>query len=83
MRTLVLCFIALAMSRLSFSQDARTKQVLDRYEHLRPDAGQLTMYGLDWSSSLSDALRRATAEGRPVALIIIHAKYGNILSGHC
>jgi len=83
MRTLVFCFIALLVSRWSFSQDARTQHVLDRYERLRPDAGELAMYRLDWSGSLSAARRRAAAEGRPVALVIIHAKYGNILSGHC
>ena len=41
------------------------------------------MYRLDWAASLEDARRRATRERRPVLLVIIHAQYGDLASGHC
>jgi hypothetical protein len=41
------------------------------------------MYRLDWADSIETALERSRAEGRPVMLIVIHARYGDITTGHC
>jgi hypothetical protein len=41
------------------------------------------MYRLDWAASLDVALKRAARENRPVCLVIIFAKYGDMASGHC
>ena len=59
------------------------QHILARYQALRPAEKDLGMYRLDWADSLDVALKRAAKEKRPVCLIIIHAKYGNIASGHC
>ena len=57
--------------------------ILQRYQQKRPDARQLAMYRLDWADSIETALDRSRVEGRPVMLIVIHARYGDITSGHC
>jgi hypothetical protein len=59
------------------------ERILERYEELRPTEAELAMYRLDWADSLSDALKRSKKEKRPVLLVIIHARYGDITSGHC
>lgn len=69
--------------RTGFAQDAAARQVLDRVRRLQPDEDSLAMYRLDWESSLAEAGERARREQRPVCLIIIHARYGDIASGHC
>ena len=66
-----------------WSEGTGTRGILERYRSIRPEAKDLAMYRLDWATSLDDALKRAAKESRPVYLIIIHAKYGDITSGHC
>jgi hypothetical protein len=82
-RKLVCCLAALLASSIASAQDEQTDRVLAKYDKIRPSERELAMYRLDWADSLSDAQKRATREGRPIVLIIIHAKYGDILSGHC
>jgi len=57
--------------------------VLDRYKAFRPGKDDLAMYQIDWASSLQEAQKRAFREKRPVFLVIIHAQYGDLSSGHC
>ena len=64
-------------------QDPDAERILARYQSIRPTAKDLVMYQLDWTESLDVALKRAAKEQRPVCLIVIHAKYGDITSGHC
>lgn len=79
---LAIAAIVTATSVLS-AQDAEAKRILARYEAMRPSAAELGMYRLDWAASLDDALERAAREGRPIFLVVIHAKYGDITGGHC
>ena len=65
------------------AQDSAVKSVLDRYENFRPGADELAMYQIDWAPSLAEAQKRARREKRPVFLVIIHAQYGDLTSGHC
>lgn len=65
------------------AQNAQAKDIFSRYGDLRPSELELAMYQLDWAESLEVALERAAKESRPVLLIIIHAQYGDIFSGHC
>jgi len=67
----------------SLAQDEDANRVLARCSAIRPDADELAMYRLDWAESVDEALQRAEREGRPIFLVIIHAKYGDICSGHC
>ena len=80
--TLSLCLLILATSWLPADPPDAGK-ILDRYQEKRPDARQLVMYRLDWADSIETALDRSRVEGRPVMLIVIHARYGDITSGHC
>ena len=83
MRKLVFCVAALIASSVASAQDVRTDRVLAKYDKIRPNESELAMYRLDWADSLADAQKRAAHEGRPIVLVIIHAKYGDIRSGHC
>ena len=65
------------------AEQPEADRILDRYKQKRPVARQLAMYRLDWADSIETALERSRAEGRPVMLIVIHARYGDITSGHC
>ena len=65
------------------AQDSAVKSVLERYADFRPAAKDLAMYQIDWAPSLAEAQKRALREKRPVFLVIIHAQYGDLASGHC
>jgi hypothetical protein len=41
------------------------------------------MYRLDWVGTLEQALVLSKADRRPILLVIIHARYGDIVRGHC
>ena len=83
MRHFTIFFFSLFLSGFVTAEDAGVKRILARYQAIRPAAKDLGMYRLDWADSLEVALKRAAKENRPVCLIIIHAKYGDIASGHC
>ena len=78
----ILIWLLLA-TPLALAQDNAVKSVLDRYADFRPAAKDLVMYQLDWAPSLAEAQKRALREKRPVFLVIIHAQYGDLTSGHC
>ena len=65
------------------AEDLVPERVLTWFHLLRPAPNDLLVYQLDWAPSLETAQKRAEAEGRPICLLVIHAKYGNIASGHC
>jgi len=75
--------IILLAATLAPAQDNKVQSVLDRYADFRPAAKDLVMYQIDWAPSLEEAQKRARREKRPVFLVIIHAQYGDLTSGHC
>ena len=75
--------LVLLAATIAPAQDSAVKSVLDRYENFRPGADDLAMYRIDWAPSLEEAQKRARREKRPVFLVIIHAQYGDLASGHC
>ena len=83
MKRFAFYFFSLLLVGFVIAEDAGVKRILARYQAIRPAAKDLGMYRLDWANSLDEALTRAAKENRPVCLIIIHAKYGDIASGHC
>jgi hypothetical protein len=83
MRTIVFCLAILLTVGVSSAQDQQVQRVLTKFERFRPSERKLAMYRLDWAESLDDALQRAKRERRPVVLVVIHAQYGDIHSGHC
>ena len=83
MKRFALYFFSLHLVGFVTAEDVDVERILARYQAIRPAAKDLGMYRLDWADSLDIALKRAAKENRPVCLIIIHAKYGDIASGHC
>ena len=78
--------IALALAAVTTATRAQTdeaRQVLDRYRELKPTDDELAMYRLDWVNSLEAAKRRAAEEDRPILVVAIHARYGDLFTGHC
>ncbi len=82
-RTLLLLVVMMATASIASAQDHEARSILDRYDAFRPSARDLAMYRLDWAASLEEARERAAREKRPVLLVIIHAQYGDLFSGHC
>ena len=80
-----LAFLALTMLAMTVTraQTSEVESALKRYAELRPEEKDLAMYRIDWAASLEEAQSRALKENRPVFLVIIHAKYGDLSSGHC
>ena len=83
MKNIALIFFSVFLAGFVKGEDVDAKRILARYQAIRPTAKDLGMYRLDWADSLDEALKRAAKENRPVCLIVIHAKYGDIASGHC
>jgi len=83
MRKLILGLAVMFTSSIAMARDAEVDRVLATYLKLRPSETELAMYSLDWTDSLTEALQRGVRENRPIAVVIIHAKYGDIRSGHC
>ncbi|HBO52717.1 MAG: hypothetical protein OSB83_13730 [Planctomycetota bacterium] len=75
--------VLLLVTTFAPAQDSTVKAVLDRYAGFRPATKDLAMYRIDWAPSLEEAQKRARREKRPVFLVIIHAQYGDLASGHC
>lgn len=76
-------FAASLLALPAFAQSPAAKETLERFRQLRPGDDDLAMYRLDWAPSLEAAQKRAAKEKRPVLLVVIHAKYGDMISGHC
>ncbi len=73
----------LLLSIVASAEDPAVKKALARYGELRPSDDDLVMYRLDWESDYDAALRRAAKEKKPVFVVVIYAKYGELYSGHC
>ena len=82
-RTLLLLVSLVAAAATASAQDHEAQSILERYDAFRPGARDLAIYRLDWAASLEEARARAAREKRPVLLVIIHAQYGDLFSGHC
>ena len=83
MRLIISSLALFFLTGFAFAENPAAQRILAGYEALSPTDKDLAMYRLDWAASLDVALKRAAKENRPVCLVIIHAKYGDIASGHC
>ena len=59
------------------------RDVIEKFQAIRPDEKDLAVYGLDWAPTLKEAKARATKEHRPIFLIVVTNSFGNIFTGHC
>ena len=73
----------LLLSLAASAEDQAAKRAMARYRELRPSDDDLVMYRLDWEPDYDAALRRAAKEKRPLFVVVIYAKYGELYSGHC
>jgi len=83
MRSLICALLTLLTATAGLADEPSVRRLLAKYHAIRPDDDQLAMYRLDWETSLTTAQERALLENRPVCLVVIHARYGDITSGHC
>ena len=83
MRSLACVLVAVLTATAGLADDAAVRRLLVKYQVMRPDDDALAMYRLDWEMSLPAAQQRALLENRPICLVVIHARYGDITSGHC
>ncbi len=83
MRFALAC-LSLTLSALPVAaQSAAAQHALVVFYATRPTDDDLGMYRLDWEPTLAKALARGKAEQKPICLVIIHAKYGDLYTGHC
>ncbi len=83
-RPLVFMLILLpSLAPAARAQSDEAKKVLEQFGSWRPSDEKLIMYRLDWAPSVKAAMERAVRENRPVFIIAIHARYGDMFSGHC
>lgn len=75
--------LALLLGCSSLAQSPEASDALERFARLRPGDADLAMYRLDWAEDLAAARKKAAAEQRPILLVVIHAKYGDMITGHC
>ncbi len=59
------------------------RRVLEKYRSARPAPGDLTVYCLDWVSTLQQAKEKAVKEQRPIFLAVVSNSFGNLFTGHC
>ncbi len=83
-KILALTFLLLpVLASAAHAQSDEARQALERFGSWRPSDQKLIMYRLDWAPSVKTAMERAARENRPVFIIAIHARYGDMFSGHC
>lgn len=83
MRPIFCGFFTLVITTATLADDFSMARLAAKYRAIRPNDNELAMYRLDWAESLSVARERAQSENRPVCLAVIHARYGDLTSGHC
>ena len=65
------------------AQAGDVRDILQKFQTIRPQDKDLALYGLDWAPTLRDAKARAAKEHRPIFLIVVTNSFGNIYTGHC
>ena len=80
----ILCGLrTLVTTTATLADESSVARLAVKYQAIRPRDDKLAVYRLDWTESLSIAQERARSENRPVCLAVIHARYGDLTSGHC
>jgi hypothetical protein len=59
------------------------KDVLEKFQSIRPKAAELALYQLDWTPTLKAAREKAAKEERPIFLVMVTNSFGDMFSGHC
>ena len=83
MRPILCGLLTLVTTAATLADESSVAPLAAKYRAIRPSDDKLAVYRLDWAESLSIAQERARSENRPVCLAVIHARYGDLTSGHC
>ncbi|MBI3268238.1 MAG: hypothetical protein HYZ53_04395 [Planctomycetes bacterium] len=75
--------LALGMSAPALAQSEDAQTALSHFREARPLDEDLVMYRLDWARTFEEAKSRAAKENRPLCVIAVHARYGDLFTGHC
>jgi hypothetical protein len=59
------------------------QRILDKYKAAVPSAKELGLFNLDWAPTLQAAKERVAKQKRPILLMVVRNKYGNLYTGHC
>ena len=67
------------------AQDRGAREILQKFEEVRPSAEDMAIYRHDWEATLAQAKVRAKKEGRPIFFIGNTNISGptNFYTGHC
>ena len=83
MRVIFCAFFTALATTAALADEMSVRQLLAKYDAIRPDDDQLAMYRLDWETSLATAQQRPRSDNRPVCLVCLHARSCDIIPGHC
>ena len=84
MKMLVPVILAVAIiAGVRGAEKSDVKNILDKYESVRPQAADLALYQLDWMPTLKAAREKAAREARPIFLVVVTNSFGDLFSGHC
>jgi len=65
------------------AQAADRREVIEKFEQVRPTAEDLAIYQLDWLPTLKEAREKAAREDRPIFLVVVTNSFGDVCTGHC
>ena len=84
MKMLIPVILAIAfIAGVRGADQSDVKNLLDKFESVRPQAGDLALYQLDWSPTLQAAKERAAKDQLPIFLAVVTNSFGDLYSGHC
>ena len=83
--TLAFLIAALWTTSLLHAQapDGDVRKILDKYRRFRPADKDLAIFQLDWVPTLKGATEWAARERRPILLLVVTNRYGDLFTGHC
>ena len=80
----IVAMLAMACAAQAHGADqGDVKSILDKFRSVRPLEADLTLYQLNWMSTLKEARERAAKERRPIFLVVVTNSFGDLFSGHC
>lgn len=83
MRYLVPLVLTCLFAGLGWAQDPQVVQILRKVDKARPSDKELSIYRLDWESSLKTAQKRALEEKRPLLVVAVRNEHGDTFTGYC
>lgn len=83
MKTKILIAGVLVMAGVPGAEPSDVKNILDKFQSVRPLEADLALYQLDWMPTLKVAKEKVAQEERPIFLVLVTNSFGDLFSGHC